>query len=66
MNAIQISQKQDFIAIAMTEAFDLVSEKTGISVEALREQFPENKALQKSIAQIVANAAIDLSKMIEV
>jgi len=57
MNALQISQNQEFLKVAMTEAFELLSAKTGISFQALTEQFSTNKNLQESVAKLVAEAA---------
>lgn len=57
MTALQISQNQEFLKVAMTEAFELLSKKTGISFESLTQQFPSNKKLQESVAKMVAEAA---------
>lgn len=57
MNALQIAQNENFVIIAMAEAFELLSEKTGITVKSLQEQFPVNEKLQKSVAELVAKAA---------
>lgn len=57
MNALQIASNSTFMSYAISEAFELLSEKTGISVASLAEQFPTNEKLQKSIAELVAKAA---------
>lgn len=57
MNALQIASNSTFMGIAIAEAFDLLSAKTGISVNSLVEQFPTNEKLQKSVAELVAKAA---------
>lgn len=57
MNALSVAQNKDFVAIAMSDAFDMISENTGISVKALIKQFPNNKELQTRVAEMVAFAA---------
>lgn len=57
MNALQIASNSTFMGYAIAEAFELLSEKTGISVASLVEQFPTNEKLQKSVSELVAKAA---------
>ncbi len=65
MNAFQIAGNQTFQAFAMAEAFDLISKKTGISLESLQKQFAEgNQELIKSVAEMVALAAKTVAEVI--
>jgi len=57
MNALTIAQNSSFLVIAMTEALELLAKKSGISYEALVEQFPTNKELQTRVAEMVSMAA---------
>ncbi|AUR95967.1 hypothetical protein NVP1215B_049 [Vibrio phage 1.215.B._10N.222.54.F7] len=57
MNALSIAQNNDFVAIALQDALELIAENTGISVSALIKQFPTNVELQTRCAEMVATAA---------
>lgn len=57
MTPLQLTQNDTFTAFALAEAMELLSQKTGISVESLIQQFPTNKSLQESCAKLVAEAA---------
>jgi hypothetical protein len=57
MNALTVAQNSSFLVIAMTDALELLAKKSGISYEALVEQFPTNKELQTRVAEMVSMAA---------
>ncbi|QNJ59151.1 hypothetical protein [Vibrio phage vB_ValS_PJ32] len=57
MNALQIASNPTFQAIALQDAFEVISRDTGISVADLIEQFPRNLKLQTRAAEMVAKAA---------
>lgn len=57
LTAQQIASSESFQIIAMAQAFELVAEKTGISIEDLQAQFLSNKELQKEIANLMVEAA---------
>lgn len=60
--AANLATNGDFIAMAMQDAFELLSKKSGISVKALQKQFPKNKELQTRVAEMVAFAAMHTAK----
>ena len=62
MNALQIAQNETFQQYALLEAMTVLSNDTGISIEALIEQFPTNVELQNTCAKIVAETAKLLAK----
>ena len=57
MNAFDLIKNNDFVVMAMADAFELLSDKTGISITALQEQFPTNKELQTRVAEMITTAA---------
>jgi hypothetical protein len=61
MNANQIAMNLNFQSLACVEAFKLISNNTGISVESLIKQFPTNVELQDTVAKIVVGAAKELA-----